>query len=84
MKRAVHLVLVPGPPFVLGVYWNSVHAAIHARTVTGAFPAVAEIVERLPDSVRELLFEDFEGDDTPVVNVAPEPSQRPSETDRSK
>ena len=72
----IFLVVTDGP-LVLGAYHLREHADIHARMVTGATVALAEISTRLP---RELLDEladehgdDFEGD-TPVCKPPKMPS----------
>lgn len=62
----VHLVTTDGPMLILGGYTRRSLAERHSRTITGAGVLTLELRDSLPDSVLELLGEEFEDDDTPV------------------
>lgn len=66
MTRAVHLVITDGPMLVLGAYSRPSLADRHSRTITGASVLELEILDELPESVIDLLGEEFEDGDTPV------------------
>lgn len=64
---------------VLGAYSRSDSAHLHARCVTGATVVDCELLDGVPDSVREDIASDFEYDgdeDTPVVDTTPTLDER--------
>lgn len=76
-----------GPPIfiviaggiVLGAYVRADSAYLHARCVTGAVVVDCELLDGVPDSVRDDIASDFEDDidaDTPVVDTTPTLDER--------
>jgi hypothetical protein len=73
----VYIVLSDGP-LILGAYTKPSPAHVHGRTITGASVVMVELLDRIPDSVLELLGEDFEDDDTPVTEIPFDDLKTPS------
>ena len=72
MPGVVYLVVCESPLMILAAYVGpraSHTAHTHARTVTGAGVVCVQSLTELPESVADLINEDFEDvdEDTPVV-----------------
>jgi hypothetical protein len=69
VSRAVFLVTTDAPLCVLGAYSRPDLADRHSRCITGAGVLALEVLDALPSDVIDMLGDDFEDDDTPVVDI---------------